>query len=150
MITNLKQAFDNRILYATSSSTEIHNCSYASLIHTYLLSGEFKFYGGAKYLFCNDEQVVINMYRENENLSLVDNIHDKNWDSEEKLIYEKYINCKRYESLDGTNLCLIGTQWANSNIFHLLFDSIGKISILSKFYDPKDLVFLIPEGVGIF
>jgi hypothetical protein len=146
VIENLVDAFNKKILHSTGSTLEIQKKYYSTLLKTYLLSGEFSFYGGASLLFFNDEQVVINKYQEIKDLALVDNIHGHNWDQEEKSIKEKYLNCINYKNLEGEKLCLIGTQWSNSNMFHLLIDTIGKISILRKFFDLSEITILIPNG----
>ena len=150
MIINLEQAYHKKILHSISSSVESQKNAFVNPIKTYLLEGNFEFFKNPAFLFHENQPVVINKYGLLNDLALVDIIQGKNWDIESQPVISQYSALVERENLPQDGLCLIGTQWGNSNIFHLLYDSIGKITILEKFFNIDDLTFLIPEGVENF
>ena len=122
------------------------------LISTYILYGEFSFFEGPKCLFFDSEEVIIRNNFQNSELSKIDNIHDENWEHERSLYMERYkrVSVTTPTELTGDRLCLINTQWSSGNIFHLIIDSIGKLSLLAEYRDIDYFTYLIPSNDSRF
>lgn len=148
MIKSLKDSFDRGILYLTSSSTLRH---YSTNFHhnpyTYILRGNFEFFSHPNLLFFNGEQVFINKPSSGQEVANIDKVFNE-LHLEKKL--NEYQKCKQIIDLGSKEYCLISTEWSFNNFYHFMFDSFGKIAILQKAFDIKDLHFLIPEGSLFF
>jgi hypothetical protein len=138
---------DNLIVY--QGAVGMINPKYPGLIKNYILKGDFSFFEGAKYLTHNECEVMINQGGGDKSLCLVDNVHGSNWSVERDSYLQRltHLNLTERLSLDGDMLCLISTQWSQSNIFHLLFDSLGKLAVVDAYDDIFKFTYLIPRWV---
>jgi hypothetical protein len=121
------------------------------LLRTYILKGEFTFYEGSKCLFTNDSlEVMVNRDSLDSSISMIDNIHGKNWIHERERYFSRFNEASKLPviELDSGSYCLINTQWGASNVFHLLFDSIGKLAIMSEYDDCLKYKYLIPSNMS--
>ncbi len=148
MINTLALAKEKNILYGMSASTELQNEGFPQPLTTYILKGDFTFYNYPNILYYGEEQIVINRYRKEATVALVDNIQGEQWDKESEPIISNYNKCENLIKLDEEIMCLIATQWSSSNIVHMIFDSIGKIVTVEKFFKLEDIIFLVPNTVA--
>ena len=151
MINSLYSAYEAGLCYYASASSSMYPHNSSPMVYkTYILKGLFSFFEGSKYIEYQSERVVINQGLAVKDVCLVDNINGANHYKEDVPIYERIASVKDSECchLEGDNLCLISTQWGESNIFHLLFDSIAKLSIVSEIIDINKVVVLVPSNNG--
>ena len=136
----------NLILF--QSGVSIIGSSMLNKTNTYILHGVFNFFEGPKCLVTEDgKEIIVNKSFNNEDLSLIDNIHGKGWEYERSLYFPRFQKGleKKIVELDNKNYCLINTQWAGSNVFHLVYDMLGKMSLMNEYRNFRDFIYLIPN-----
>lgn len=102
---------------------------------TYVLRGEFSFYRSCACVYHEGRFVAPPNF---------DNMHSAAHKTSLEAMQQGFADAPEC-MLPDEPLCLLTASWSEGNIYHCYVDTIGKLSVLSQYFDIRGFTYLIPS-----